>query len=180
MTLHVVNGKHAADAMVRFPKTLGPAARLDEIRAFFEDDHVHMALIVATDRRLVTTIERPDLGSAMPGATPAAELGSLTGRTARPTDRLETLAAVLLRQRRRRLAVVDDTGRLLGLLCLRKDGTGYCSDEGIRERANHARRSLSYGSCISLSWRLVGVGVPSLVGLLGAVLVATSPQCPGG
>ena len=36
-----------------------------------------------------------------------------------------------------------------------------------------------YGSCRSLPWHLVGVGVPSLVGLLGAVLVAASPQCPG-
>src|SRR5580658_2321490 len=37
----------------------------------------------------------------------------------------------------------------------------------------------SYGSCRSLPWRLVGVGVPSLVGLLGPVLVAASPQRPG-
>lgn len=135
-------GKRVADAMVRFPRTHGPASRLDEIWAFFEDDHVHMALIVTTDRRLVTTIERPDLDAAMPGAAPAAELGTLTGRTVRPADRLETSTEVLLKQRRRRLAVVDETGRLLGLLCLKKDGTGYCSDKGIRERANQANRSL--------------------------------------
>jgi hypothetical protein len=36
--------------------------------------------------------------------------------------------------------------------------------------------SRRYGSCRSLPWRLVGVGVPSLVGLLDAVLVAASPQ----
>ncbi|MGB6452918.1 MAG: hypothetical protein WBH47_00375 [Streptosporangiaceae bacterium] len=100
-----------------------------------------MALIITTDRRLVTTIERPDLAAALPGATPAAELGTLDGRTARPTDRLDTTTAVLLQQRRRRKAVVDDAGRLLGLLCLKKDGTGYCSDEGIRDRANQVRRS---------------------------------------
>jgi polyisoprenoid-binding protein YceI len=34
---------------------------------------------------------------------------------------------------------------------------------------------LSYGSCSSLSRRLVGVGVPALVGLLGVVLVAPAP-----
>jgi CBS-domain-containing membrane protein len=140
MTLHVA-GNRVADAMVRLPKTLGSDSGLDEIRAFFEDDHVHMALIITTGRRLVTTIERPDLAAALPGATPAAELGTLTGRTARPADRLETCTAVLLQQQRRRLAVVDDGGRLLGLLCLKKDGTGYCSDEGIRDRANQARRS---------------------------------------
>ena len=36
-----------------------------------------------------------------------------------------------------------------------------------------------YGSCRSLPWHLIGVGVPALVGLAGAVLVAASPECPG-
>jgi hypothetical protein len=141
MMLHAVTGKRVADAMVRVPRTHGPASRLDEIRAFFEDGHVHMALIITADRRLVTAIERPDLVPAMPGATPAAELGTLAGRTARPADWLDAWTAVLLQQRRRRLAVVDDGGKLLGLLCLKKDGSGYCTDEGIRDRANQTRHS---------------------------------------
>jgi hypothetical protein len=29
------------------------------------------------------------------------------------------------------------------------------------------------------SWQLIGVSVPALVGLLGLVLVAAPPQCPG-
>jgi hypothetical protein len=33
----------------------------------------------------------------------------------------------------------------------------------------------SYGSCRSLPWRFVGVGVPALVGLLGLVLMAAPP-----
>jgi hypothetical protein len=37
-----------------------------------------------------------------------------------------------------------------------------------------------YGSCRSLSWQFVGVGVPAPVGLLGLVLVAAPPQRPGG
>ena len=36
-------------------------------------------------------------------------------------------------------------------------------------------RADGYGSCRSLPWHLIGVGVPALVGLLGAVLVAASP-----
>lgn len=116
----------------------GPGSRLAEIQAFFQDDHVHMALIVAMDGLLVTTIERRDLAAALPGATPAGELGTLTGRTAGPADPLDATTAALLRAQRRRLAVVDDSGRLVGLLCLKKDGTGYCCDEGIRERAHPA------------------------------------------
>ena len=36
-----------------------------------------------------------------------------------------------------------------------------------------------YGSCRSLSWLFVGVGVPALVGLPGVVLVAAAPERPG-
>lgn len=124
-----------ADVMVRFPTTHAAGSRLEEIRALFQDNHVHMALIVAMDGALITTIVRPDLAAALPGSTPARELGTLTGRTAGPADPLDAATAGLLRARRRRLAVVDDSGRLLGLLCLKKDEAGYCSDEGIRECA---------------------------------------------
>lgn len=120
--------------MVRFPKTMDPGATPEEIRAFFEDDHVHMALIVAPGGRLVTTIERPDLAAGSCSA-PARALGTLAGRTVRATEPLDAVTATLLRSRRRRMAVVDDSGRLRGLVCLKKDGTGYCSDEGIRRRA---------------------------------------------
>jgi CBS domain-containing protein len=96
-------------------------------------------MIVATDGRLVTTVERSDLAAAIPDSVPAGELGTLAGRTVRPADPLDAATAAMLRERRRRLAVVDDSGLLLGLLCL-KNGTGYCSDEGIRERAYQARR----------------------------------------
>ncbi|MGH3493845.1 MAG: CBS domain-containing protein [Sciscionella sp.] len=136
-----MNDQTATDAMVRFPTTHATATSLDEIRTFFDDDHVHMALIVAGDGHLVTTLERDDLTVALPGSTPARNLGTLTGRTAAPAQPLETATAALQHQRRRRLAVIDDSGHLLGLLCLKRNETGYCSDEGIRARAHHAERS---------------------------------------
>lgn len=140
MSSEVAPGDRVADAMVKRPKTHDPDSTLAEIRVFFDDDHVHMALIVAADGRLVTTIERADLTAAAPGRVLAATLGTLSGRTARPEDRLDASAAALRRHRRRRLAVVDDRGRLLGLLCAKQDGTGYCSDAGIRMR-NHLSKS---------------------------------------
>lgn len=124
--------------MVTCPKTHDLDTAIDEIRAFFEDDHVHMALIVAADQRLVATIERPDL-VARSSCRSAAGLGTLTGRTVGPTTELGAAAAQLRRQRRRRLAVVDDSGRLLGLLCLKKSGTGYCSDDDVRARLAEVR-----------------------------------------
>jgi hypothetical protein len=97
-----------------------------------------MALIIAADGRLITTIERPDLAAPKSGFASVAQLGTLAGRTARPADLLGDATATLLREGRRRLAVVDDSGRLLGLLCLKRSGAGYCSDQGIHERAHCA------------------------------------------
>jgi CBS-domain-containing membrane protein len=120
------------DVMVTCPKRHAPESGIDEIRALFGDDHVHMALIVDTGGRLVTTIERPDLADTATGT--ARELGTLAGRTVHPSAALAGTTSALLQSKRRRLAVVDDVGRLLGLLCLKRDGTGYCSDEGVRRR----------------------------------------------
>jgi hypothetical protein len=139
---YTCTGQLVADAMISCPKTHDLGTTADQIRAFFEDDHVHMALIVRTDRRLVTTIERADLSARPPVLTLAAELGTLTGRTAGPAQKLDAVTAGLLRERRRRKAVVDDRGRLLGLLCLKKDGSGYCSDLNIRQRQSTAERLL--------------------------------------
>lgn len=134
-------GNRVSEAMVRFPKTHGPDSTLEQIRVFFQDDHVHIALIIDTDGMLVTTIERSDLAAEIPAFTNARELGTLSGRTISPAGRLDAATMALRRARRRRLAVIDDSGRLLGLLCLKRTETGYCSDEGIRQRADSARNS---------------------------------------
>jgi hypothetical protein len=94
-----------------------------------------MALVVAADGRLITTVERSDLAGATPRASSAAELGTLVGRTVAPSLATAAAREKLLRQGRRRLAVVDASGRLLGLLCLKRDGTGFCSDDGVHGRA---------------------------------------------
>ena len=123
-----------AAVMITRPTMHDPEVGLDTIRAFFEDSHVHMALIVARDGRLVTAIERADLAVVGANSRPVSRLGALTGRTVGPADPITTTTAALLRQRRRRLAVIDQSGRLIGLLCLKKDGTGFCSDDDIRAR----------------------------------------------
>ena len=57
--------------MVTICKTRGPETQLAEIRRLLDDDHVHMALIVAVDGRLLTTIERDDLSEAIPDSVPS-------------------------------------------------------------------------------------------------------------
>jgi hypothetical protein len=93
-----------------------------------------MALVVGEGNVLITTIERSDLPRQAPMSTSLTVLGALQGRTVRPDCALTEATATLERTGRRRMAVVDDHGRLVGLLCLKGNGTGYCSDEGIAAR----------------------------------------------
>jgi hypothetical protein len=122
------------DAMVTGPKIHGMDTLLEDIRSLFEDDHVHMALIVA-EGLLITTIERSDLLEPFSGSTPACQVGTLMGRTISPDRPLDGVTAALKRSGRRRLAVADGSDELLGLLCLKRDRSGYCSDQGVRQRA---------------------------------------------
>lgn len=131
---------NVGNAMVTCPKTHHPDTQLQEILALFENDHVHMVLVVESNGRLITTIERSDVGAAESVSTPISSLGTLAGRTAGPLEGLVAVEKVMVAEGRRRLAVVDSSGRLLGLLCLKRDGSGYCSDAGIRERAMERER----------------------------------------
>jgi CBS-domain-containing membrane protein len=124
-----------ADVMVTCPKIHGAEASTESIVALFEDDHVHIALIVGDDWRLLTTIERSDLVALDTASSSiAARIGTLDDRTIGPHDSIETATTTLRHEHRRRLAVVRESGELLGLLCLNRNGTGYCSDENIRAR----------------------------------------------
>jgi hypothetical protein len=139
-------GRCVADAMITRPSTHPVTCSLGEIACYFRDDHVHMALITAPDGLLVTTIIRSDLdghGVQAAGRIPAAEFGTVAGRIARPADDLTAAAVRLTSTSQRRLAVIDDAGRLVGLLCLKKNGSGFCSEENVRQRceASAAGRS---------------------------------------
>lgn len=130
----------AADAMITSPTTHTAAATIDEIQAFFHDDHVHAALIV-DGGVLLTVIDRSDLPARERDDTPAASLGALDGRTVEISTPLALARQLLLDQRRRRLAVVDPQGMLRGLLCLKRTGLGFCTDWNVNARraAKNAR-----------------------------------------
>lgn len=131
-----------AEVMVTCPKTLGPLADMADLRALLDDDHVHMALVVDDlDGRLITAIERWDIPETAPDSAAVTEFGTLVGRTVPASYPLAAATAAMTQEARRRLAVVDDLGRLLGLLCLKRNGTGYCSDDGIRARADEREQA---------------------------------------
>ncbi|RJQ66944.1 CBS domain-containing protein [Pseudonocardiaceae bacterium YIM PH 21723] len=120
------------DAMIHFPEVFPPEATVGQVRERFTDDHQHAVLIVR-DGELLAVLERPDL-AGLPDDLPAARFGRLTDRVVPPDTDLESTRLTMVAERRRRLAVVDPDGGLLGLLCLKRTGLGFCSDEGVRAR----------------------------------------------
>jgi CBS domain-containing protein len=119
--------------MVARPATHRATTTVGELRAFFADDHVHIALLV-DDGLLVAAVERSDLDSGIDDRAPALPLARLDGRTIPPHAAVEAARMNMRRDGRRRLAVTTPESALLGLLCLKGDGSGFCSDEDVSDR----------------------------------------------
>ena len=129
-----LTGLTVEDVMVTAPKTLPPTATVADARAFFADDHLHMALITRRGR-LLGTLVRADLAELGDDAAPALSRSRLDGRSVTLHEAAEDVRVRLIRHGQRRLAVVDDTGRLAGLVCLKRKLTGFCSDADVAERS---------------------------------------------
>jgi CBS-domain-containing membrane protein len=91
-------------------------------------------LLLTDDGALHGTLLRSDLDGAEPGR-PALGASTLAGRTVGPEHAIDDALALMRAQSTRRLAVVDGTGRLVGLLCLKRTLDGFCSDADVRARA---------------------------------------------
>ena len=130
-----------AHAMLTNPKVFGPGLSRSDLDRLFTDDHVHAALVI-DDGLLVTVIERADLEDSLPDADPCS-LGTLTGRIVGPDAPLAAVHARMWKEQRRRLAVIDESGRFLGLLCLKKSGTGFCSEADVRSRELERRQAVA-------------------------------------
>ena len=111
------------------------SATIGEIRDFFRDDHVHAALIVSPAGYLAAVVERDDIADGQALDAPAAPLGRLAGRTVPSGACLAELHRTMIATGRRRAAVTNADGRLLGLLCLKASQTGFCSEQDVRARA---------------------------------------------
>lgn len=98
------------------------------------DDHVHMLLIVEKSR-LVATLIRGDIPTSALDHAPAIAYGTLESRLIGPNEPAEHAWREMRDLGIRRLAVVDEAGILLGLLCLKASGKGFCSDDNVAARA---------------------------------------------
>jgi CBS-domain-containing membrane protein len=131
--------------MIRSPKVLPASATVGEVRAQLRDDHVHMVLLVSSSaygvtaddghRRLTGTLVRDDVPPTLADEEPALPHASLTDRTVHPDAHASDVQHRLALGGERRLAVVDADGDLVGLLCLKRHGRGFCADENVHARA---------------------------------------------
>lgn len=121
-----------ADAMLTAPKRCDRSAVVADLHELFQDEHVHCAL-VTDGSRLLSVVMRDDLDADL--TAPASTVGTLRGRTVAASANLDDVHRRMVEKRLRRLAVVTETGRLLGLLCLKRTGIGFCSDAGVAARA---------------------------------------------
>ena len=126
------------DVMLRHPKVLDAQATVDEARVALTNDHVHMVLL-SQGSTLVGTLVRVDLPPPIQGSDqgsgPALPWSTLRNRTVPPATSADAARELLIDRGLRRLAVVDHDGTLLGLMCLKRTRTGFCSDEDVASRA---------------------------------------------
>ena len=137
-----VRGEPVREVMLRRPKTLPADASVADVRAALDDAHVHLVLLVR-DGVLRGTVSRDDLrdgpAAGVPAAgVPALAVGRLVGRTVDADVDIDVARARLVATGQRRLAVVGPGPVLLGLLCLKRDGSGFCSDAGVAARGRAA------------------------------------------
>ena len=123
------------EVMVSCPKTLPSTATVARARHVLADEHVHMALLL-DGIRLVGTLTRPDIAeSRVSDQGIALSIAVLDGRIVNPHDTAECALNAMIQRGFRRLAVVTETGELVGLLCLKRSRTGFCSDADVAARA---------------------------------------------
>lgn len=123
-----------ADVVVRLPKTMPVDTHVRDARVALRDGHVHLLLL--TDRgRLRGTLTRGDVPDDVDDLAMALPYAVLEGRTAHRDLPADQARLLLMSTGQRRLAVVDDQGVLLGLLCLQRMRTGFCRDADVQARA---------------------------------------------
>lgn len=124
----------AADLVIRHPKTLPAHATVGEVRAQLADDHVHLALL--TDGHLlVGTLLRSDLPASVRDEDAARRHALLGDRVVLPDRSASEVYEDLRRRGVRRVAVMASDGVLVGLACLNRRLTGFCSDGDVSARA---------------------------------------------
>ena len=124
----VDRAQRVAEVMLSRPKTLPASATVGEVRALFDNPKVVTALLV-DGAAFAGEVAR----DAIPATVADEERARAYARTdvvsVEPDTSVPEARAWLDDHDERRLVVMDPDGTTLrGLLCLKRDRTGFCSD----------------------------------------------------
>jgi CBS domain-containing protein len=113
-------GPTVRDVMLAEARTIAPDTPVDEVRETFANPRVKLLLVAEGERFL---------GTLSPGDVPAegtiAAGVNRDAATLRPHDGIER--ALELLEHASRVPVVDDDGRLHGLVCLNRGKSAFCA-----------------------------------------------------
>jgi hypothetical protein len=135
-----------AEVMLSTPIVLEGSATVDDVRTVFASTHVHMVLLTPHGRGgepLRGTRVRDDLPEPASGRSPVLPHARVAGRTVAADLLADDVRRSMQADGQRRAAVVDVDGVLLGLLCLKHHGRGFCTDAGVASRRAARQRDVN-------------------------------------
>ena len=124
-TLDDVTGLTAADLMHRRISTVQASATVGELRAYFAESTSHRVALLVDGDRYAGSIAAEALGEDIDDAATVAELAD-RGETVTPGTPAETARRRALEMATSRLPVVDDDGRLAGIIAINHARDGFC------------------------------------------------------
>ena len=130
-------------AMLRHPTVHPAELTVREARSAFAGSAKLRVLLLVRDGLLVGMVAREDLSGSEDPSAVVADVATLDAGACVEADApLSATFEAMLRSGRRRVAVVEPGGKLLGLLCLKQSRSGFCTDAGVAAmRRSRARLS---------------------------------------
>ena len=123
-------GPEVRDAMLFEPRATPAGTPLTQAREMFANPHVKLLLVVGDDGRFAGTLTREDLRDDATGDATVGDLARADAPRTGPGAPVGQAVELLQATGTDRLPVVDDDGRLCGLVCMDRSGTHFCVDAG--------------------------------------------------
>jgi CBS domain-containing protein len=127
LDIEQVADRPVSEVMIRRPKSLPADATVADARTLFTNPKVLVAPLVEPDGRVLAELGRDDLPSAAGDAEHAAAYASEPHLIA-PDATMRAAIDTLTELDGERLVVVDEDGRLAGMLCLNRSHGRFCME----------------------------------------------------
>jgi CBS domain-containing protein len=124
-----VEGRTAADVMHPTLTTIAADATVGELQAYFASSSSRRLAVLVDGERYVGAIGADELAAATPDPATAAREHVRREPVVSPTAPAAAARDHALATASRRLPVVDDAGRLVGVVAIDKHLAGFCGTE---------------------------------------------------